>query len=250
MPPRRTRDRRSARRDSDASIPGTGAVHAADISRNAGSAARRAAQISARALPDRAQRSVVRLALLGAARSIAAAGRLGLLADPRRPRRRQDARRRGGGARMGQDLSDRQSDRPDQRRCARRDGARRIRRTRLLSKVRAPALRARLGAPLMAQWRDLAIVLGRGARPAARQAAYEALVRRTGGLALSRCLRTGFARPAPRRLPAGRHHHDAAADQDHQAIAGGQGRDRDARRDIRQRRPSRPGLPQANHRPL
>ena len=198
----------------------------------------------------RARRSAVRLALLGAARSIAAAGRLGLLADPRRTRRRQDARRRRGGARMDQDLSDRQSDRPDQRRYARRDGARRIRRPRLLPEVRAPALRARLGAPLMAQWRDFAIVLGRGARPAARQAAYEALVRRTGGLALPRCLRTGAARPASRRLSASRHHHHAAADQDHQAIAGGQGRGRDARRDIRQCRPSRAGLPQENHRPL
>ena len=65
--------------------------------------------------------------LLGAARAVAAAGRLDRLADPRRARRRQDARRRRGGARWAKSYSHRQPHRPDRGRRARRDGAGRIR---------------------------------------------------------------------------------------------------------------------------
>ncbi len=107
---------------------------------------------------------------------------------------------------------------------------------------RAAALRARLRPARLAQRRGLAVVLRRRARPAARQAAHEAVVRRTRGLAPSRRVRSGAARPAPRRQAAGGDHHDAAADQDHQAARRGQGRDRHARLDLRQSSPSRRGV--------
>ncbi len=67
-----------------------------------------------------------------------------------------------------------------------------------LPEGRAAALRARLGPPRLAQRRRLAIVLRRGARPAARQAAHEAVVRRARGVAPSGRVRAGAARPAPR----------------------------------------------------
>ena len=76
----------------------------------------------------------------------AAAGRLDLLAHPGRPRRRQDARRRRSGARMGQELRHRQPDRRHPRRRARHHGAGRIRPAGDLPRERAarvtPALRS------------------------------------------------------------------------------------------------------------
>ncbi len=119
-------------------------------------------------------RAFPRLGVLGAARADAAARRLGLLADPGRPRGRQDAHRRRGGARMDQDFRHRQPHRRDPRRRARDHGARRVRTDGDLPSGGAAALRARLRPPRLAQRRRLAIVLGRGARPAARQAVFGA----------------------------------------------------------------------------
>ncbi len=122
------------------------------------------------------RRDLLRLVAVGARRPAAAAGRLDLLADPRRPRRRQDPRRRRGGARMGEELRHRQPDRRDPRRRARRDGAGRIRIDGGLPARRTAALRARGGPARLAERRGVAAVLGRGAGPAARQAAFGASV--------------------------------------------------------------------------
>ena len=87
----------------------------------------------------------------------------------------------------------------------------------LLPQDEQPRYLASAGAARMAERRGELAVLRRGARPAARQAAHEALVRRARRLAAARGVRSGAARPAPRRQAAGGRHHDAAADQDHQA---------------------------------
>ena len=148
---------------------------------------------------------------MGAPRSGAAAGTLDRLADPRRARRRQDQSRRRGGPAMVVRLPVRQPDRADRGRRARRDGAGRIGRAQLLPQGRAAAL-SRLRRPArMAERRVEPSVLRRRARPAAGKAAHEAVARRTGGVAAAGRLRSGDARPAPRRQAAdGRHHHARA----------------------------------------
>ena len=166
------------------------------------------------------QAPLLRLEPVGAPRPAAAARRLDRLADPRRPRRRQDPRRRGSGAPLGEALSDRQPDRPDRRRRARRDGARRIGPPQHLPPRRTAAL-SPLGRPArMAERRGEPALLGRGAGPAARQAAHEAVVRRARRLAATRGVRSGDVRPAPRGQAADGGDHDAAPDQDHQAPDG------------------------------
>ena len=63
-------------------------------------------------------------------------------------------------------------------------------------------------------------------------------------------LRPGAARPAARRQAADGRHHDAAADQDHQAARRRQGHDRHPRLDLRQSRPSGARLPRAHRHAL
>ena len=101
--------------------------------------------------------------------------------------------------RWSRTFPDRQPDRPDRRRRARRDGARRIGHSQLLPRRRAAAL-PRLGRTArLAERRGEPALLGRGAGPAARQAAHEAVVRRTRRVAPARGLRSGDVRPETRR---------------------------------------------------
>ena len=77
-----------------------------------------------------------------------------------------------------EELRHRQPDRRNPRRRARRDGAGRIRTDGGLPARRAAALRARGRPPRLAERRGVAALLGRGAGPAAREAAREIVARR------------------------------------------------------------------------
>ncbi len=172
---------------------------------------------SRRDVASRMRAALLRLEALGPPRPGAAVRRLDCLADPRRARRRQDPGRGGSGAPVVPILLVRQPHRPDCGRRARRDGSRGFRRHQLLPQGRAAAL-PRLGrAARVAERRDEPPLLRRGAGPAARPPAHEALVRRTRRLAAAGDLRPGDVRPASRREAADGRHHHAAADENHQA---------------------------------
>src|ERR1700727_1655769 len=149
---------------------------------------------------------------MGPPRTGPAGRRLDQLAHPRRARRWQDAGWRGGCARLGADLPDRQSNWRDHRRRPRHHGQGRIRHSRLLPTRRASPLPRRRSSPRMAERRGKRAVLSRGARPAQGQAAHEIVVRRARRLASARRLRSGDAGLAPRRQTAGERHHHAASD--------------------------------------
>ena len=118
----------------------------------------------------------------------------------------------------------------------------------LLPQRRAPALPRRGRTARMAERRGQPSVLRRGARPAARQAAHEAVVRRTRRLAPPGGVRPGDAGPAARRQAADDHHHHAPANQDRQGARGRSGHDRHPRLDLRQQGLSR-AAPSSNASP-
>ncbi len=209
------------------------------------------ARILGEMTPRGMRRALLRLDALGPSRPGAAARRLDRLADPRRARRRQDPRRRRGGAAMVVDLPDRQPDRPDRRRRARRDGARRIR----ACSTAAARTSGRAISPPPA---------GSNGRTAPSSFLFSAeepdrlrgkqhmklWLRRTRRLAAARRVRPGDARPAARRQAADGRHHHAAADQDHQAARRRQGHDRHPRLDLRQPRPPGARLSRAHRQAL
>ena len=134
----------------------------------------------------------------------------------------------------------RQPDRRDARRRARHHGARRIRTDGDLPARRSG--RATRAPPRRLAWPNGAVSQLFSAEEPDRLRGKQHMklwLRRTRRVAPPRRLRPGAARPAPRRQAAGGDHHDAAADQDHQAARRGQGRDRHARLDLRQRPSSR-----------